>query len=106
MDLETDLFGECAFDSKELIEKIDKLITSDFSSINNEKYLEDKNRYFKYVDKDNSKRIYQGILETEENNSLENEIIFSLKSNIYFRTIWRRIKTIKIIKILKSYLMD
>ena len=106
MNLETDLFGECAFNAKELIEKIDKLITFEFSNFNNEKYLEDKKHYFKYVDKDNSKRIYHGILETEENNSLKNEIIFSLKSNIYFRTIWRRIKTIKIIKILKSYLMD
>ncbi|WP_088012300.1 CDP-glycerol glycerophosphotransferase family protein [Gottfriedia acidiceleris] len=59
IDMEEGLFGDRVFDSNILIEKIQEYINNDFRE--KEEFASQRGEYFKYIDNNNSKRVYEGI---------------------------------------------
>ncbi|WP_220738860.1 CDP-glycerol glycerophosphotransferase family protein [Leuconostoc miyukkimchii] len=59
MDYETELFGDETFDFKETIEIIEEYIKRDF--LEKDQYKSMRNKYFSYMDNNNSERIYHAI---------------------------------------------
>ena len=64
IDMEVDLPGPVLNDTEEVIEEIIGIISRDYSV--EEKYLDKASRYYDFHDSDNSKRIYQTIIECRE----------------------------------------
>ena len=63
IDLNTELFGEVAYTSEECVEKIVKIINNDWKHLENvlEKVERLKPKFLEYIDKNNSKRVYELI---------------------------------------------
>lgn len=59
MDYETELFGDQTFDSQSTIEAIEEYIRRNFSE--KQQYIDMRSKYFTYMDKHNSERIYRAI---------------------------------------------
>ncbi|WP_196001935.1 CDP-glycerol glycerophosphotransferase family protein [Clostridium sp. 1001271B_151109_B4] len=92
LDLDNELFGECAKNPEELIESIKGYIQSEFKLP--QKYEDMRSKYFSFVDSKNCERIYNAIIENEEN-------LFNGKSNK--KIILSKIRKNKIVKkILKN----
>jgi len=54
------LFGERMFNAEELITGIEVYILNNFEE--KEEYALQRKNYFKYIDNNNSKRVYDGIM--------------------------------------------
>ena len=63
MDMEKDIFGERAMEPEELMQLIIEYIENGF--VMKEKYSKDREKYFAYVDDNNSERIWAAIQERE-----------------------------------------
>lgn len=63
IDLNTELFGEVAYTSEECLEKIVKIINNDWKHLENvlEKVERLRPKFLEYIDKNNSKRVYELI---------------------------------------------
>ncbi len=63
IDLNTELFGEVAYTSEECVEKIVKIINNDWKHLENvlEKVERLRPKFLEYIDKNNSKRVYELI---------------------------------------------
>ncbi|ETI69167.1 CDP-glycerol glycerophosphotransferase family protein [Neobacillus vireti] len=59
MDFENDLFGDVSIDADGLIDIVESYIKSDFKE--KEEYMQLRKKYFTFIDKNNSERIYQEI---------------------------------------------
>lgn len=63
MDMENDIFGERAVEPEGLMQLIIEYIENGF--VMKEEYSKDREKYFAYIDDDNSKRIWEAIQERE-----------------------------------------
>ncbi len=59
MDYKTELFGDVVFNSEEIINNIEQVVARDFKL--EEKYSIMREKYFTYIDQNNSERIYHAI---------------------------------------------
>lgn len=59
LDMETELFGDRVFDVSQLVNSVHEYIEKDFKE--KEEYGRLRNKYFKYVDKNNCERTYNAI---------------------------------------------
>lgn len=104
MDLETELFGQCALNSVDLIKLINERLSN--SSVEYKSYFNNKKRYFNYVDNQNSKRIYYAILEKEKNLIIKNAIIQRLKNSIILRTVWKKYKSKMVVRLIRAHIIE
>src|SRR5690625_1480243 len=89
MDFNKDLFGDVAFESKQLIEYIKIYIENNF--LEKERYAKLRKEYFTYIDRNNSKRIYDVII-----NNHEKLYKKSMKYNVGIKSILlNKLKSIK-----------
>ena len=89
MNLETDLFGKSTTSVNGLINLLDGAIGSTAkTSIDGYK---SKSKYFKYVDRNNCKRIFQYILLNEAQYGLKEKALYKLKRNPMIRTLWKKL---------------
>jgi CDP-glycerol glycerophosphotransferase (TagB/SpsB family) len=81
LDMEKDLFGDRVFTLDSLLEQIEDYIKRDFAE--KEKYGQLRLNYFKYIDANNSKRIFNSINSKRKQLQLRKEkgSIFSLSKN-------------------------
>ena len=95
MDMDKDLFGDRVFSIDELLDVLNEYIKNEFK----EKPLFQARRpnYFKYVDKNNSKRIYDEIIFRKDLLDRKDTLLEKLKQNNLLRIVWR------ILKINKKY---
>ncbi|WP_051558082.1 CDP-glycerol glycerophosphotransferase family protein [Oceanobacillus picturae] len=65
MDFKEDLFGDVAYDSEELVENMEQYILRNFSE--KVEYSNLREKYFTYMDNQNSKRIFEAIENNKSN---------------------------------------
>lgn len=63
INMEDGLFGERMFNAEELITGIEAYILNNFEE--KEEYALQRKNYFKYIDNNNSKRVYEGIMKSK-----------------------------------------
>lgn len=64
MDFDKDLFGDTTFDVDSLVGVVEEYIDSDFAE--KDKYHKMRPKYLTYVDNDNSKRIYDAVIQNKD----------------------------------------
>jgi len=90
MDLRNDVFGEVAYNSSELVDKLRVYINNGFKE--KEEFSSIRNNYFKHVDHDNSSRIYKYISEREKSLVKSDGILKVLKRSYLLKYVWRKYK--------------
>lgn len=90
LDLKKDLFGPVYYKEEELIKGLQQIEKQNFKM--DEQYIGLKKHYFKYIDNQNSNRIYQAILEYEKKQNWKTDLIYKLKRSPLARTMWRKLK--------------
>lgn len=90
LDLKKDLFGPAYYKEEELIKGLQQMEKQNFKI--DEKYMDLKKHYFKYIDNQNSSRIYQAILAYEKKQNWKTDLLYKLKRSPLARTMWRKLK--------------
>ena len=88
MDLEKDIFGEVAYNASELIEKLNMFINNSFRE--KEEYSAIRGNYFKYMDQNNSERIFKQISLKEKEITAPETFEAKVKRNLLLRAMWRK----------------
>ncbi|WP_144559473.1 CDP-glycerol glycerophosphotransferase family protein [Shouchella miscanthi] len=90
MNLKKDLFGDLAFKPEELLQQIDTYAKNGF---NEKKHFASKrNKYFKYMDQENSKRIYEDIQRNESTFNKKSPVLSQIKNSDALKVAWRKYK--------------
>ena len=63
VDMEKELFGDRVFNCEDLVNTIDEYVNNSFKE--KEKFINTRDKYFKYIDNNNSKRVYDEILKSK-----------------------------------------
>ncbi|TWD92399.1 CDP-glycerol glycerophosphotransferase (TagB/SpsB family) [Neobacillus bataviensis] len=90
MDLKKEIFGDVAYNSTELVDMLGEYITNDFKE--KEEFSAIRENYFKYIDHNNSARIYEAIIEREDKISQSDDLLTYFKGNHFVRSFWRKYK--------------
>jgi len=103
IDMDSELFGDRAFTTSELIELIKKYAGNGF--MEDEKFASMRAKLLKYTDKNNSKRIYHEII---NNKPLlkKNKRKYSLKNSLILQALWSFSKRNKAVFRIAVYLRD
>ncbi|WP_088012302.1 CDP-glycerol glycerophosphotransferase family protein [Gottfriedia acidiceleris] len=88
MDLRNDVFGEVAYASSELVDKLSVYINNGFKE--KDEFSLNRNYYFKHVDQDNSARIFKYISEREKSLVKWGGVHKLLKRSYLLKSIYRR----------------
>lgn len=88
MDLKKDIFGEVAYNAPELIEKLNMFINNSFRE--KEEYSAIRGSYFKYIDQNNSERIFKQISLKEKEITAPETFEAKVKRNLLLRAMWRK----------------
>lgn len=104
MDLKNEIFGDVAYDSSELVELLSHYIDSGFKE--KEEFQIKRHNYFKFVDHNNSSRIYSEILKREETLTTSDSLLISLKKNHFIRAFWRKYKRSPLVSRFGGYFIN
>ncbi|GKU83427.1 CDP-glycerol glycerophosphotransferase family protein [Niallia sp. NCCP-28] len=88
MDLKKDIFGEVAYTAPELIGKLNMFINNSFQE--KEEYSSIRGNYFKYIDQNNSERIFKQISLKEKEITAPESFEAKVKRNLLLRAMWRK----------------
>lgn len=96
LDMEKELFGDVAMNSKELISKIEKYISTDFKHPS--KFVEMRKKYFSNIDNKNCDRIYNEIYKNRsklyKTLYIRQQLLKYLRKKVLVKKIWKSIKEI------------
>ncbi|MBM0066071.1 CDP-glycerol glycerophosphotransferase family protein [Alkalicoccobacillus gibsonii] len=97
MDFKKELFGDVAYTNAELISKLKH--SSNLGFKENESDFKKKKNYFKYVDHQNSQRIYNEIILLDKKLSKRKlNVLAPIRNSDFLKTSWRRYKHNTIVK--------
>lgn len=103
MDLNKDLFGKAVYDPSSLIQTIATSAQLGFKE--NEEYARKRNEYFKYVDKNNSKRIYEEIEHKEKEIDKRKKITDMFRHSDIVKVLWRRYRYTRLVQFFEKRLL-
>ncbi|EIT86062.1 hypothetical protein A374_07071 [Fictibacillus macauensis ZFHKF-1] len=95
MNLKDELFGEVAYESDDLVSRLEQYIVQDFAE--NPIFAQKREHYFNYVDHHNSARIYQEIKQQERKLYASASLWQSLKRNYFVKHVWEKYKNNRLV---------
>ncbi|MFB9760947.1 CDP-glycerol glycerophosphotransferase family protein [Ectobacillus funiculus] len=95
MDLKQELFGDVSYSASELVDKLSMYIENGFQE--KEEFSAIRHDYFKYVDHNNSARIYREIIKREDELTQPDSLLVRMKKNYLIRSLWRKSKEIPLV---------
>ncbi|TSB48380.1 CDP-glycerol glycerophosphotransferase family protein [Alkalicoccobacillus porphyridii] len=96
MDLNKELFGEAVFNPEDLIASIDSTAKNGF--IEKPEFAQKRNEYFKFVDRDNSKRIFKEIMHKEKDIDKQKSFLDVFRHSDMVKVLWRRYRKLKMVQ--------
>lgn len=97
VNMDEGLFGDRVFNSVDLVETIESYVKNDFAE--KQVYANDRAKYFKYIDQNNSKRVYDEILNSKVlfgSKKKSKSKYFKLKKNKLIVLMWNVAKKNKL----------
>jgi CDP-glycerol glycerophosphotransferase (TagB/SpsB family) len=101
INMDEGLFGDRVFNSSELINTIESYLDNNFAEKN--AYASKRNSYFKYIDNNNSERVYDEIINSKilfkNVNKMSSEYL-KIRKNKLIRSLWKLSKKTKLFHLL------
>jgi len=103
LDIDNDLPGDIVVDLEDILKLVENYAKEDFRM--KDIYLERSNKFIKYKDLNNNKRIYQAITHIPKR-SLINSILYSIKLRSFFKRFRRSRYYIPLMRILYNFMKN